>query len=93
MNSSEIKREIIKNDLDLGTFTMKDFYRCSLDHLENIYKNNTTCEASIRANFQKLRDDNYLTFIGRGEYKVVNKENDEFINFVKVYHMNQRLNI
>lgn len=83
---SEIKKEIAKHGLDLGTFTLQEFYRYSLTHFENIYKDNTTCEASIRANLQKLRDDGYLIFIEKGIYKVSSIENDEFINFVSNYH-------
>jgi len=86
---SEIKKEIVKHGLDLGTFTLQEFYRYSLTHFENIYKDNTTCEASIRANFQKLRDEGYLIFIEKGVYKVYTVENEEFINFVAVYREHQ----
>ena len=75
--------------MDLGIFTLQEFYRHSLTHLESIYKDNTTCKASIRANFQKLRDEGYLIFLNRGEYKVNNSSNDEFIHFVSNYHNNQ----
>jgi hypothetical protein len=83
---SEIKKEIVKHGLDLGTFTLQEFYRYSLTYFENIYKDNNTCEASIRANLQKLRDEGYLIFIENGIYKVSSLENDEFINFVETYH-------
>ena len=83
---SEIKKEIVKHGLDLGTFTLQEFYRYSLTHLESIYKVNTTCEASIRANLQKLRDECYLIFIEKGVYKVSSIENDEFLEFVERYH-------
>ena len=83
---SEIKKEIVKHGLDLGIFTLQEFYRYSLTHLESIHKDNTTCEASIRANLQKLRDDGYLIFIEKGVYKVSSIENDEFIHFVEIYH-------
>ena len=83
---SEIKKEIVKHGLDLGTLTLQEFYRYSLTHLESIHKDNTTCEASIRANLQKLRDDGYLIFIEKGVYKVSSIENDEFIHFVEIYH-------
>jgi hypothetical protein len=83
---SEIKKEIVKHGLDLGIFTLQGFYRHSLTHLESIYKDNTTCEASIRANLQKLRDDGYLIFIEKGVYKVSSIENKEFIEFVERYH-------
>jgi hypothetical protein len=86
---SEIKKEIVKHGLDLGIFTLQEFYRYSLTHFENIYKDNTTCEASIRANFQKLRDEGYLIFIEKGVYKVYTVENEEFINFVAVYREHQ----
>tara|TARA_B100002019_G_C21271697_1_gene602733 strand:+ start:1024 stop:1293 length:270 start_codon:yes stop_codon:yes gene_type:complete len=83
---SEIKKEIVKHGLDLGTFSLQEFYRYSLTHLESIHKDNTTCEASIRANLQKLRDDGYLIFIEKGVYKVSSIENKEFIEFVERYH-------
>jgi hypothetical protein len=83
---SEIKKEIVKHGLDLGTFTLQEFYRYSLTYLESIYKDNTTCEASIRANLQKLRDEGYLIFIEKGVYKVSSIENKEFIEFVERYH-------
>ena len=83
---SEIKKEIVKHGLDLGTFTLQEFYRYSLTHFESIYKDNTNCEASIRANLQKLRDEGYLIFIENGIYKVSSLENDEFIHFVSNYH-------
>ena len=83
---SEIKKEIVKHGLDLGIFTLQEFYRYSLTHLESIHKDNTTCEASIRANLQKLRDDGYLIFIEKGVYKVSSIENKEFIEFVERYH-------
>ena len=82
----DLKREIENNHLDLGIFTLQEFYRHSLTHFENIYKDNTTCEASIRANLQKLRDDGYLIFIEKGVYKVSSIENEEFIHFVETYH-------
>jgi predicted transcriptional regulator of viral defense system len=83
---SEIKKEIVKHGLDLGTFTLQEFYRYSLAYLKSIHKDNTTCEASIRANLQKLRDEGYLIFIEKGVYKVSSLENDEFIHFVEIYH-------
>ena len=83
---SEIKKEIVKHDLDLGTFTLQEFYRYSLTHLESIYNVVYGCEASIRANFQKLRDEGYLIFIEKGIYKVCSIENEEFIHFVETYH-------
>lgn len=83
---SEIKKEIVKHGLDLGIFTIQDFYRCSLHHLINLYKNNNTCKASIRANLQKLRDEGYLIFIENGVYKVSSTENNEYLEFVERYH-------
>tara|TARA_B100000161_G_scaffold205206_1_gene150350 strand:+ start:121 stop:399 length:279 start_codon:yes stop_codon:yes gene_type:complete len=82
----DLKREIENNHLDLGIFTLQEFYRYSLTHFENIYKDNTTCKASIRANLQKLRDEGYLIFIEKGVYKVSSIENEEFIHFVETYH-------
>ena len=37
----DLKREIKNNHLDLGTFTLQEFYRYSLTHFESIYKDNT----------------------------------------------------
>ena len=84
----EIKLEIEKNNFDLGYFTLQEFYRSSLVNLQNKFNENTTCEASIRANLQKLRDDGYLEFLAKGEYRVINKENDEWTQFIENYHKN-----
>jgi len=51
-----------------------------------LYPKNKAIKYSIQGTLQVLRDEKYLLFIGRGEYKVLSWENDEFINFVKVYH-------
>lgn len=77
---------IKRNHLDLGTFTLEELYRVSFNVLSRRYPNNNTIKASIQSNLQKLRDDNYLIFINRGEYKVNNSCNEEFINFVETYH-------
>ena len=84
-----LKKEIENNHLDLGTFTLQELINYSLNVLQLKYPDNDSCEASIRANLQKLRNENYLIFVERGTYKVLSKENDEFINFVDTYHKNQ----
>jgi predicted transcriptional regulator of viral defense system len=81
-----IKSEIENNDFDLGYFTLQDFYRTSLNNLEQKFNENSSCEASIRANFQKLRNDGYLEFIAKGKYRVISEENDEWIQFIENYH-------
>ena len=82
-----IKDEIVRYDYDLGYFTLKEFFRTSLNNLQMKYPNNKTCKASVQGNLQKLRDDNYLEFIdNNGTYKVISKENDEWIHFVNKYH-------
>ena len=83
---NDLMRIIKKNNLDLGTFTLEELYRVSFNVLSRRYPNNNTIKASIQSNLQKLRDDNYLIFISRGVYKVNNSCNDEFINFVEIYH-------
>jgi len=84
----EIKSEIIDQAYDLGYFTLQEFYRSSLKILELKFNDNTSCEASIRANLQKLRDDGYLEFVEKGKYRVISKENNEWIQFIENYHKN-----
>ena len=83
---SDLMRIIKKNHLDLGIFTLEQLYRVSINTLSMKYPNNNTIKNSIQGTLQKLRDDNYLIFLNRGEYKVNNVSNDEFINFVSNYH-------
>lgn len=83
---SDLMRIIKKNHLDLGIFSLEELYRVSIYTLSMKYPNNNTIKASIQGTLQKLRDDNYLIFLNRGEYKVNNVSNDEFINFVSNYH-------
>ena len=77
---------IKKNHLDLGIFTLEELYRVGFNTLSRRYPKNNTIKASIQSNLQKLRDDGYLIFLRRGEYKVNNSSNDEFIHFVSNYH-------
>ena len=83
---SDLMRIIKKNHLDLGIFSLEELYRVSIYTLSMKYPNNNTIKNAIQGTLQKLRDDNYLIFLNRGEYKVNNVSNDEFINFVKDYH-------
>ena len=71
----DLKREIEINKLDSGVFTLQKLFSLSYDNLSMKYPNNNTIEASIQRNLQYLRDDGYLVFLNRGEYKVINKEN------------------
>jgi predicted transcriptional regulator of viral defense system len=82
----EIKSEIIDQAYDLGYFTLQEFYVTSLKNLEQKFNGNTSCKASIRANFQKLRDDGYLEFVEKGKYRVISEENNEWIQFIESYH-------
>jgi len=86
---NEIKLEIEKNNFDLGSFTLKEFYKTSLTNLEYIFKENASCGASIRANLQKLRDEHYLEFIDKGKYRVIGEENNEWNKFINEYHKNE----
>lgn len=83
---NDLMRIIKKNHLDLGIFTLEELYRVSFNTLSRRYPKNNTIKASIQSNLQKLRDDGYLIFLNRGEYKVNNSSNDEFIHFVSNYH-------
>lgn len=83
---TDLKREIEDNHLDVGIFTLQELYRYSYNNLQLKYPKNKKIEARIRQTLQVLRDEKYLLFLGRGEYKVLSWENDEFINFVNVYH-------
>ena len=81
-----IRREIKDNNYDLGYFTLQEFYRSSLNNLQMKYPKNNACEASIQGTLQKLRDDGYLEFVAPGKYRVISKENNEWIQFIKNYH-------
>ena len=83
---NDLMRIIKNNHLDLGIFTLEELYRVSFNTLSRRYPKNNTIKASIQSNLQKLRDDGYLIFLNRGEYKVNNSSNDEFIHFVSNYH-------
>ena len=83
---SEIKLEIEKNNYDLGYFTLQEFYRSSLNNLQMKYPNNNRCETTIQGTLQKIRDDGYLEFVSPGKYRVISKENNEWIQFIKNYH-------
>ena len=84
-----LKEEIIKNGLDMGEFTLSELYQVSLMNIETKFPNNNTCKASIMRTLQLLRNDKYLRFIdNKGTYEVISKENDEWRNFIKKYHMN-----
>ena len=83
---SEIKSEIIDNGYDLGYFTLQEFYDTSLRNIQIKFPKNYSCEASIRANFQNLRDDGFLKFLERGRYRVISEDNDNWIQFTKRYH-------
>jgi len=81
-----IRSEIEKNNYDLGYFTLQEFYRSSLNNLELKFNKNSLCKASIRDTLQKLRKDGYLEFVSPGKYRVISKENNEWIQFIKNYH-------
>ena len=83
---TDLKREIEEKHLDVGIFTLQELYSYSYNNLQLLYPKNKAIKYSIQGTLQVLRDEKYLLFIGRGEYKVLSWENDEFINFVKVYH-------
>jgi len=82
----DLKKEIERNNFDLGIFTLQELYRVSFNVLSRKYPNNNTIKASIQRTLQDIRDDNYLIFLNRGEYKVNSQENDEFLQFVERYH-------
>ena len=82
----DLKKEIEKNNFDLGIFTLQEFYRVSFNVLSIKYPNNNTIKASIQRTLQDIRDDNYLIFLNRGEYKVNSQENIEFLEFIERYH-------
>lgn len=82
----DLKKEIERNNFDLGIFTLQEFYRVSFNVLSRKYPNNNTIKASIQRTLQDIRDDNYIIFLNRGEYKVNSQENIEFISFIERYH-------
>lgn len=82
----DLKKEIERNNFDLGIFTLQELYRLSYNNLAMKYPNNNTIKYSIQRTLQDIRDDNYLIFLNRGEYKVNSQENNEFLEFVERYH-------
>ena len=82
----DLKKEIENNNLDLGIFTLEELYRVSYNNLSMKYPKNNTIKASVRRTLQEIRDEGYLIFIEKGEYKVDTHENAEFIHFVSNYH-------
>ena len=80
-----LKKEIENNNLDLGIFTLEELYRLSYNNLCMKYPNNNTIKASVRRTLQEIRDEGYLIFLEKGEYKVNTQENNKFINFVNNY--------
>ena len=85
----ELMRIIQMYHFDLGIFTLQELYRVSYDILTIKYPNNNTIKASIQRTLQDIRDDGYLIFLNRGEYKVNSSSNDEFIHFVSNYYKYQ----
>jgi len=71
-----LKHEIEINNLDNRCFTLQELYELSHLNLKCEYKDTNSCKASIRANLQKLRDDNYLSFVDKGVYRVNNFNED-----------------
>ena len=86
---NDLMRIIKKNHFDLGEFTLQELYRVSYDILTIKYPNNNTIKASIQRTLQDTRDDGYLIFLNRGEYKVNDVSNEEFIHFVSNYYKYQ----
>ena len=85
----ELKNSITEKGLDIGTFTLKDLYDEIYTEYQLKYPNNKTVDASIRRNLQGLRRDGFLRFIhNQGVYEVISKENKEWKEFVKKYHLN-----
>tara|TARA_Y100001970_G_scaffold166277_1_gene203342 strand:+ start:2752 stop:3027 length:276 start_codon:yes stop_codon:yes gene_type:complete len=85
----EVKKEIIKNNYDLGYFTLQEFYESSLKNLQMKFLKNNTCEFTIRRTLQELRDEGYLRFLdNNGQYEVISEENKEWNKFTKKYHEN-----
>ena len=83
---NEIKKEIIKNNFDLGYFTLQEFYKTSLKTLQDKFAKNNTVDCTIRRTLQELRDDGYLEFVKKGKYRVISEENDQWIQFIETYH-------
>ena len=64
----------------MGIFTLQEFYRVSFNVLSRKYPNNNTIKASIQRTLHDIRDDNYLIFLNRGEYKVNSQVNERIKN-------------
>ena len=71
----------------MGIFTLQEFYRHSLTHLESIYKDVILLVKLVYVfQFTKAKDDGYLIFIEKGVYKVSSIENKEFYRIRRKIH-------
>ncbi|MBI4234661.1 MAG: restriction endonuclease [Chloroflexi bacterium] len=55
----------------LNEFVLQDFYRSFKGHLGSIHPDNRNVQDKIRQQFQILRDNGVLRFLGRGRYRIV----------------------
>ena len=92
----EVIRKIFRENMFFSgrEFTYKEFFNhvdedrgiSVHEYLKSISPNNNTIEASVRKNFQLLRDKDELTFVRRGVFvSNIHYEDVEFMNFVKKY--------
>jgi type II restriction enzyme len=58
-------------ELNKPSFTLKEVYASSQKELERLHPDNKNIRAKIRQQLQVLRDHGFLTFEGKGQYKLV----------------------
>ncbi|MEF2175501.1 MAG: hypothetical protein V3575_03420, partial [Candidatus Absconditabacteria bacterium] len=69
-----LKAEIFLDYDLLDVFNLGDVYYKYIDKLKEKFPDSNTIEAKIRRLLQILRDEGYIEFLGRGNYKLIKKD-------------------
>ena len=66
-----LKNVLTSSEIDTGSnFTLKKIYSLFLADFQRLWPNNKDMKATIRATLQKLRDEEFIFFKGRGVYSM-----------------------
>jgi 5-methylcytosine-specific restriction protein B len=78
-NTSGWRASVIEKIIELctekgdTTFTRTEFLEANREDLQNEFPNNNTVDSTVDRTFQKLRDDDLLEFVNRGQYCWLNE--------------------
>jgi hypothetical protein len=76
-----LKAHIVSAGFDsLSEFTTKMVYGIAEEDLQKKFPENKTVRSTILANLQFLRDDDYIKFVRRGVYSIVEKKETHILN-------------